>query len=89
MIYVYSSLSIILCFIISFFITSKIFKLSSPLSYTLKSSFSGILTLTILNIVSNIISISIPINYISLGISTMMGIPGIIIILILNCILIV
>ncbi|MDR1466959.1 MAG: pro-sigmaK processing inhibitor BofA family protein [Oscillospiraceae bacterium] len=59
----------------------------NPIKKALTWSFWGIIALTIVNITSSLTSASLPVSLLSVGVSAVMGIPGVTMLLILNMVL--
>jgi len=68
------------------FIIRVILKCKKPLSKTLYGIITGILVLSFVHIIGRFINIDIPISVMSIGISSVAGVPGVIMILLLNII---
>ena len=73
--------------LIFLFIVHLLIKSPKPLLKTLGSPISGIMSLGILNLINNFTGIEIPLNLLSISTASVLGIPGVGLMTILNSVL--
>lgn len=79
-------LGLIIGILISLFILHRILKSPRPLWNAVKSSIVGVVVLLILSSTSRLTEVYIPLSLINIGISSIAGIPGVFMLVVLNMI---
>lgn len=74
--------SVVLCL----FVLYKMLSSSRPLCNAVKSSLSGIIILFGVNLISDFTSVYLPMSIMNIGISSLAGVPGVCMLIILNMI---
>ena len=74
--------SVVLCL----FVLYKMLSSSRPLCNAVKSSLSGIIILFGVNLISDFTSVYLPMSIMNMGISSLAGVPGVCMLIILNMI---
>lgn len=73
-----------LCIFIIIFIIRILLKCKKPFSKTLYGILFGIITLISVHIIGRFIGVEVPISVVSIGVSSVAGVPGVILILLIN-----
>ena len=78
---------IVIGIFISLVAAQVILKIKKPVRCTVVNVFVGMISLLLLNVSSDFTGLFVPINFLSLGVSAVAGVPGVTLLLALNFII--